>query len=80
MLNYWGFRFLSHLAGRLPVRVSYLIADWIGNLLYFVWRRPSRNAVANMRHVLTALEPPRRRFARIVPGAMKRRLRMPITN
>lgn len=73
MLNYWGFRFLSFLAGLLPVRLSYLIADWIGNLLYFTWRRPSRNAVANMRHVLTALEPRRHRFSRIVPGALKRR-------
>lgn len=73
MLNYWGFRFLSYLAGRIPVKVSYLIAGWIGNLLYFVWRRPSRNAIANMRHVLTALEPPRHRFSRVVPGAMKRR-------
>jgi lauroyl/myristoyl acyltransferase len=73
MINYWGFRFLSWLAGKLPVRLAYLLADWIGNILYFVWRRPSRNAVANMRHVLTALEPSRRRLARIVPGMMKRR-------
>jgi lauroyl/myristoyl acyltransferase len=73
MLNYWGFRFLSYLAGQLPIRLSYLIADWVGNILYFVWRRPSRNAVANMRHVLTALEPSRRGFSRIVPGPMTRR-------
>lgn len=69
MLNYWGFRCLSWLAGKLPARLVYLLADWIGNILYYTWRRPSRNAVGNMRHVITALTPVRKR----IPGFATRR-------
>jgi len=58
MKLYWLFRLLGFLGSTLPIKFCYRAAALVGDVIYFGWRRPSRNAVANMRHVLNSVDTP----------------------
>jgi len=50
--KYYLYKYMSWVASKLPLRVSYAIATLIGDFVYYTWKRHSANAVSNMRRVL----------------------------
>ncbi len=50
--KYYFYRGTSWLAAQLPVRFSYAVASFIGDLVYLTWKRHAANEVSNMRRVL----------------------------
>ena len=66
-LKFWGFRFISWLAGHVPVWFSYWVGGRVADFIYTFWHEHSGNAVSNMARVLgpTATSAQVRRAARL---------------
>lgn len=55
--QYWAWRAVSAIVGRLPLRVSYGVATMMGIAGYYLWPRGRRAMHANYRHVLPGVPP-----------------------
>src|SRR5438067_4923176 len=57
-LSYWAIRLGSWLVERVPLRVSYALADGLADLTWRVWGGIRRRTVENMRWVVGARAEP----------------------
>ncbi len=51
-VRYQGYRFVSYLSYRVPLRIGYWIGTLVGDFIYLTWKRHAANAVSNTRRVM----------------------------